>query len=223
VKPISATGALLRVIAVDVPYDPNARPAIGNKAALPVPPGALQTMAPGSPCADFLWKAAPYEAKVPAMPDDLYDRDALAWSERQAALLRRVARGERVNNVDWDHVVDEIEDVGLSELNAVRSYLRQMLAHLLKLHGWPGSDACQHWRNEVATFQVDAIARYAPSMQQRINLPGTYELAQRQIAPMRRSDRGGLPAPATCPLTLDQLLTAPVEDLEAAFTSQRAG
>jgi len=31
------------------------------------------------------------------MPDDLYDRDALAWSEHQASLLRRVARGERVN------------------------------------------------------------------------------------------------------------------------------
>ena len=65
------------------------------------------------------------------MPDDLYHRDALAWAEQQAALLRRVARGERVNDIDWDHVVEEIEDVGLSELNAVRSYLRQILAHLL--------------------------------------------------------------------------------------------
>jgi hypothetical protein len=55
------------------------------------------------------------------MPDDLYDRDALAWSERQAALLRRVARGEPVNDVDWDHVVEEIEDVGLSRLNAIAS------------------------------------------------------------------------------------------------------
>jgi hypothetical protein len=65
------------------------------------------------------------------MPDDLYDRDVLAWSEHQATLLRRVARGERVNDIDWTHVVEEIEDVGLSELNAVRSYLRQILAHLL--------------------------------------------------------------------------------------------
>src|ERR1700690_643096 len=96
-------------------------------------------------------------AYIHLMPDDLYDRDALAWSEPQAALLRRVARGERVNDVDWDHVVEEIEDVGLSELNATRAYLRQMLAHLLKLRGWPGHDACQHWRDEVATFQVSAI------------------------------------------------------------------
>ena len=36
------------------------------------------------------------------MPDGLYDRDALAWAEQQAELLRRLAAGERVNDaVDW--------------------------------------------------------------------------------------------------------------------------
>jgi hypothetical protein len=66
---------------------------------------------------------------IPRMPDDLYDRDALAWSEHQADLLRRLARGERVNDVDWAHVVEEIEDVGLAELHAVESCLDQMLVH----------------------------------------------------------------------------------------------
>jgi hypothetical protein len=122
-----------------------------------------------------------------AMPDDLYDRDALAWSERQAALLRRVARGERVNDVDWDHVVEEIEDVGLSELNAVRSFFRQMLAHLMKLRGWPANEACDRWRDEIATFQVEAIARFAPSMRQRIDLAKIYALADRQAAHARRA------------------------------------
>ncbi|HEX3992622.1 MAG TPA: DUF29 domain-containing protein [Acetobacteraceae bacterium] len=157
------------------------------------------------------------------MPNELYDRDVVAWSEHQAALLRRLARGERVNDIDWDHVVEEIEDVGNSQLNAVHCYLRQMLAQLLKLSGWPGSDACHHWRNEVATFQVDAIARFVPSMRQRIDLPRAYELAQRQLAPMRRGDPTGLPAPSTCPVTLDLLLTASVEDLEAAFTAALTG
>ena len=44
-------GTLLRVITIDVPYDPNAKPAIGNKPSLPLPPGMPQTMAPGSPWA----------------------------------------------------------------------------------------------------------------------------------------------------------------------------
>jgi hypothetical protein len=82
------------------------------------------------------------------MPNDLYERDILSWSEHQADLLRRLARGERVNDVDWEHVVEEIEDAGLFELNAVRSYLRLMLVHLLKLQGWPDNPAADHWRRE---------------------------------------------------------------------------
>jgi len=73
------------------------------------------------------------------MPDDLYERDILTWSEHQAELLRRLARGERVNGVDWAHVVEEIEDVGLSQFNAVQCDLRLLIVHLLKVHGWPGA------------------------------------------------------------------------------------
>jgi hypothetical protein len=58
----------------------------------------------------------------------LYDDDLLLWSERQAALLRRMAAGERVNDqVDWENVAEEIEDVGRSSLRACRSQLLQAL------------------------------------------------------------------------------------------------
>jgi chromosome segregation ATPase len=41
---------------------------------------------------------------------DLYGEDILLWSERQGGLLRRLAAGESVSDqVDWPHVVDEIE------------------------------------------------------------------------------------------------------------------
>jgi Domain of unknown function DUF29 len=41
---------------------------------------------------------------------DLYGEDILLWSERQGDLLRRLAAGESVSDqVDWPHVVDEIE------------------------------------------------------------------------------------------------------------------
>ncbi len=42
-------GKLLRQITIDVPYDSNAKPAIGPKPSLPMPAGQPQTMAPGSP------------------------------------------------------------------------------------------------------------------------------------------------------------------------------
>ena len=151
------------------------------------------------------------------MPDDLYNRDALAWSEQQANLLRRLARGERVNDVDWDHVVEEIEDVGLSELNAVHSYLLRILVHLLKLHRWPDLNACQHWRSEIAILQADAERRYAPSMRRRIDVEAIYAGAIRAVAPLRLAGNEAIPAPPACPVTLEVLLTGCCTELEAVF------
>lgn len=148
------------------------------------------------------------------MPDDLYDRDVLLWSQQNAELLRRLARGERVNGIDWVHVVEEIEDVGLSELNAVRSYLRLMLVHLLKLRGWPNSPSVPHWRTEVVSFQKDAARRFAPSMRQRIDIRDVWADAREQLEAASYDGQDSPPWPATCPVTLDQLLQARRSDLE---------
>ena len=151
------------------------------------------------------------------MSDVLHDRDALAWSEQQATLLRRHAAGERVNGIDWDLVVEEIEDVGLSQLNAVCAYLERMLLHLMKLRLWPKDAARRHWRNEIVAFQAGATSRFSRSMRQRIDLAALHARAARQVGQLRYDGRPAHPPPAACPVTLDQLLTAPVGDLEAAF------
>jgi hypothetical protein len=49
IQVFDSEGKFLRQITIDVPFDPNARPAIGNKPALPLK--GPQTMAPGSPWA----------------------------------------------------------------------------------------------------------------------------------------------------------------------------
>jgi hypothetical protein len=141
------------------------------------------------------------------MPDGLYDRDILSWSEHQANLLRRLARGERVNDVDWEHVVEEIEDVGLSELHAVESYLDLMLVHLLRVHGWPNSQSVRHWRTEIASFQKNAARRFSPSMRQRIDVAKLYNDALEQLEGMDYDDLAPRPWPVACPFTLDNLLT----------------
>jgi hypothetical protein len=161
------------------------------------------------------------------MPDDLYDRDILYWSESQADLLRRLGRGEAVNGVDWEHVVEEIEDVGRSELHSVQSALNLMLLHLLKLWLLPNSEVVGHWRAEVVAFQKNAARRFAPSMRQRIDLAKLYDDAIEQL------EAGGqLPGspgrwPAACPFTLDQLLRdkwASLEDrLNVAAAAGQAG
>lgn len=153
------------------------------------------------------------------MSNDLHDHDVLAWSEQQAALLRRAARGERVNTIDWAHVAEEIEDLGLSELNAVQSYLRQILVHLLKLHGWPDLGADQHWRAEIVAFQSDAARRYTRSMRQRIDLEKLHGRAVKQIEVTVYGGKTARTPPVPCPVTLDRLLEASCAELEAAFAA----
>ncbi len=141
------------------------------------------------------------------MPDGLYERDALAWAEQQAALLRRLAAGEGVNEaVDWPNVIEEVEDVGRSELRACGSLLRQAMVHLLKLHAWPGSQAAAHWRGETAGLLADARRAFAPSMRQRIDLADLYADALYQVR-IGADDAGEpRPFPEVCPFGLDELL-----------------
>lgn len=143
------------------------------------------------------------------MSDDLYATDALAWAEQQAALLRRVVQGERVNDLDWVHVIEEIEDVGLSQLRACRSLLRQALVHLLKLAGWPEAAAAAHWRRETRRFLIDAADSFAPSMAQRLLLPELYRQALVQVEPDMQEGRPPGRLPQDCPFTPDDLLANP--------------
>jgi hypothetical protein len=148
------------------------------------------------------------------MPDSLYDTDVLVWSEHQADLLRRLAKGERLaETIDWENVIEEVESVGRSELNACGSLLRQALIHLLKLHLWPESAAAAHWGAEVLGFLADAQSSFSPSMRQRIDLAGIYGTAVRQ-ARTEAKGQSETDLPRTCPFALDDLLSAE-PDVEA--------
>jgi hypothetical protein len=139
------------------------------------------------------------------MPDDLYTRDILAWSIAQAERLRRVAAGERVNDLDWANVIEEIESVGRSETQAVVSLLRQALVHALKVVAWPDHRASRKWRNEIGNFLDEARQRYAPSMAQQIDLGALYRKARTRTLSLAM-DAPPAALPETTDLTLDDLL-----------------
>jgi hypothetical protein len=141
----------------------------------------------------------------------------LAWAERQAALLRQFAAGATPTEaIDWTHVIEEIHDVGLSELRACSSFLTQVMVHLLKLRAWPQSQAAGLWRDEARRFLDDAQDRFTPSTRQRIALDILYARALRRVRDA--SDDSGPPSiiPDTCPFTLDDLLSGGVDRPSAA-------
>src|SRR5215210_1020773 len=98
-----------------------------------------------------------------------YDEDFYAWSQHQAAVLRDLAgRRDLPNELDLEHVAEEIEDVGTAELNSVRSFLHHMLVQLVKVSSSPNSEPVGHWIEEITRFRIERFGRYARSMRQRI-------------------------------------------------------
>jgi hypothetical protein len=148
---------------------------------------------------------------------ETYETDIIIWSEQMAEGLRRLQRGEQVNDLDWDHIVEEVLAVGRNELHAVESFLLRAFEHMLKVVGWPGAQDAPHWLAEIGSFLTQARQRYAPSMAQRINLAEIYADALRNIRPERYYGLAAAPLPCVCSLTLEDLLNAQTdaEDLVA--------
>jgi hypothetical protein len=141
------------------------------------------------------------------MPDDIYWRDALAWSEQQAGLLERLANGEPIRaEVDWENVVEEVLSVGRSQMQAVESLLTRALEHIMKIHGWPQSQSVNHWQVGALRFLFDAERPCSLSMRARIDLHGCYRDASLPISKLRLDGLAPVPIPAACPFTLDDLV-----------------
>jgi hypothetical protein len=148
----------------------------------------------------------------------LYDEDILLWSEQQAEVIRRLGQTRRdlSNELDVQNVAEEIESVGRSELAAVKSYIRLIFVHFIKLVVEAVSPTARHWRGEIVAFHSDMIGRYAPSMRQRIDVDEIWRSAREQsIIAYEGSQQkrvGGLSTES--PFTLDELLAGRIDTFE---------
>jgi hypothetical protein len=70
-----------------------------------------------------------------------YDTDAYGWAMAQAALIR----AGQFDIVDWENVAEEIESVGRSEKNTLKSNLTQVLIHMLKWEIQPERRGMSWW------------------------------------------------------------------------------
>ncbi len=57
-----------------------------------------------------------------------YEQDLYTWSLEQASLLRR----HKFDQIDLEHIIEEIEGMSRLERRALQSFLETLLMHLLK-------------------------------------------------------------------------------------------
>jgi len=84
---------------------------------------------------------------------NLYDEDILAWSDQQAAALRRLATLPGLpNELDLEHIAEEIEDVGHGELRDAQDLLQRVLVQLVVSRAAPNAEPDWQWTGNVCVI-----------------------------------------------------------------------
>ena len=95
---------------------------------------------------------------------NLYDSDYQLWVENTINQLRQ---GD-FQGVDWQNLLEELEDLGKSERRALESLLTRLLEHLLKLTYWQSQRDYNQagWKKEIRNFriQIKKILKESPSL-----------------------------------------------------------
>ena len=153
----------------------------------------------------------------------LYDRDFFAWTQLQARELRRFARTRPNVDLDVRHIAEEIADLGKERRDALRSWTRGILEHLLLLEYSPARQPRRGWIAEIVNSRQEIADRVTPTLQRDLarRRPQLYAEARRNLA--RKLERYGeaeviARLPERCPWTLDQILGDfwPSEDSDLA-------
>jgi hypothetical protein len=144
------------------------------------------------------------------MPDGpRYDDDFYAWTQYQADVLRTLRTED--NRFDRENLAEEVEDLGKSERNAVRSQVRHILLHFLKLAYSPVCEPRFDWMGSIDDARAELEDMLSASLRRdvEVELARLYTRARKSAA--RHLTRYGEAAaaealPSECPYTIDQLL-----------------
>src|SRR5713101_6113725 len=141
---------------------------------------------------------------------ELYEQDLYAWTQEQAARLREGAWHE----LDLEHLIEEIEDVGHSQRDALASHLIILLTHLLKLaiaaRHRPNdlARASRGWRTTCRTQRRLLAKRLRRNPSLRPTVPEecaeAYEIARDEAATALEVEEASVPL--ACPWTVEQIL-----------------
>ncbi len=150
----------------------------------------------------------------------LYHIDFFRWSQVQAEAIRAAA-SVRINTpvpIDWENVAEEIEDLGKSIRGEVRSRVRVILEHLLKLSASPAGPPRAGWRGtiRVQRLEVEELLNESPSLRCEVPAIMTAQLAKaRQLVAQNAVDHR-----ETLIRPLDELNFTPGQVLEDWFPAE---
>ena len=96
--------------------------------------------------------------------NQLYHQDLNLWRQE----IIKAIQNKQLENMDWDNLIEEINDMGASEKRALRSYMKRLIEHILKLRYWDNEKEYNQrgWKKEVVNFreEIKSILEESPSL-----------------------------------------------------------
>ena len=94
----------------------------------------------------------------------LHESDFNLWVEQ----TKEAIQNRDFEKIDWDNLLDEIDDMGKSEKRSLDSYMQRLIEHILKLKFWHAErERCGNgWMREVTNFRnrIKRILKKNPSL-----------------------------------------------------------
>lgn len=108
-----------------------------------------------------LSKAIVMTPELKANQQSLYEKDYLRWIETTAKKLRF----QDYSNIDWENLIEEIEDMGRGERRSLESNLIVVLTHLLKWQYQPEFRSGS-WKGNIAEHRrrIRKALKESPSL-----------------------------------------------------------
>lgn len=134
----------------------------------------------------------------------LYEQDENLWLTETIKLLKE----NRLEQLDIENLIEELEDLSKRDKNRVESFLRQIIIHLLLLQYWTTEYDYnyRHWLGEVATFRVQLNRSLTTNLKQYL-LENMGDIYQESVFIVNQKTGLSLEIfPPFCPYSLEQLL-----------------
>jgi hypothetical protein len=134
--------------------------------------------------------------------NELYEIDDYLWLEETIKILKE----KKINELDIENLIEELEDLGRERRNKVESLLRQIVIHLLLLEYWSQEYQynAAHWKAEITEFRFQIDGVLTQNLQNY--LASKFELIYQNSVKYTHIKTNLNTFPQKCPYTLEQLL-----------------
>ncbi len=97
----------------------------------------------------------------------LYDKDLWSWAREQSRALRE---GD-LASVDWENLIEEIDDMAKRDEGSWLSFCRNTISHLLKIEHMPDDPSIGHSKGEIEDWRQQMLDKLdeCPGMQSRLD------------------------------------------------------